>query len=97
MNGRMDPRTRQAVIMTLSRFPVAGEKPEAAAQRVVESSGAVFLGIQEAERNLVLLRHHDLPGSCIALRVDDVNELSVLLATSAQFLRYRKTDRKLEA
>jgi len=54
---------------------------------------AEFIGLQKdfkTSEPLVLVRHRRLPGTAVAVRFGQVNELSVTLAVAAQFRRYFK-------
>lgn len=67
---------------------------EAEIRKIVEDSGAVFIGILHVDElpqqieDVVLFRLRDLQGSCLGIKVSQLNDLSILLALSAARQRW---------
>lgn len=69
---------------------------EADIRKIVEQNNAVFLGILHVDdgelperiEDVVLFRLRDLRGSCLGIKVSQVNDLNVLLALSAARQRW---------
>lgn len=87
---------RPFVVRRVQSGPAPGkpEPDETDIRRLVEGAGARFVGIQKSVEvlgeDLVLVTHRHLPHATIGLRFSQVDQLEVLLATSAQFCRYNR-------